>query len=150
MAFLVKMEMAASSSEGTKLLDDFTIQVEENEDISLQQSQRTLVAKVLTDKSLNRGAIKLILSKAWGEPEGLQMNDVGMNLFMFIFKENEEAHEVLKKGPWYVMGKLISLQQRAPQAVMKEVDFSRVQFWVQIHGLPMKFMNPSNAQKILN
>lgn len=53
---------------------------------------------------------------------------MGMNLFMFIFKTKEEAYEVIRKGPWYVMGKLISLQVWTHQAVMKEIDFTRVGF----------------------
>lgn len=142
--------MEASGSKATKRLDDFTIQLEEEGNNSVQQAQRTLVGKVLSEKSLNRGAIKHILSKAWGEPENLQMSDVGMNLFMFIFKEPEEAQVVLKNCPWYVMNKLLSLQQWTPQAVIKEIDFSKALFWVQVHGLPVEFMNPKNATKILS
>lgn len=123
------MDLTASGSGSHKRLDDLTIQLEdEEEDANVLQAQRTLVGKVLTDRSLNRGAIKQILSKAWGDPEGLQISDMGMNLFMFIFKTKEEAHEVIRKGPWYVMGKLISLQVWTHQAVMKEIDFTRVGF----------------------
>lgn len=73
-----------------------------------------------------------------------------MNLFMFSFKKQEDALEVIRKGPWYVMSKLISLQQWTHQAVMKEIDFSKVRFWVLVHGLPMEYMNARNAEKILN
>lgn len=142
--------MDATGSTLSRKLDDIVIQLEEGGGNSLLQVPRTLVGKILTDKSLNRGAVKHILSKAWGDPEGLQMADVGMNLFMFIFLDIEEAQGVIRKGPWYVMNKLISLQQWTSQAVMKEIDFSKVQFWVQIHGLPLEYITTKNAKKILN
>lgn len=145
------MDLAASGSRTHKRLDDLTIQLEEEEnDTNMLHAQRTLVGKVLSDRSLNRGAIKNILSKAWGDPEGLQISDVSMNVFMFIFKHKEEAHEVIRKGPWYVMGKLVSLQQWSHQAVMKEMDFSKVGFWIQVHGLPVEYMKVKNAETILN
>lgn len=145
------MDLEASGSRSHKRLDELTIQLEEEgDDVNLLQAQRTLVGKVQTNRSLNRGAIKHILSKAWGDPEGLSISDVGMNLFMFIFKKKEEAHEVIRKGPWYVMGKLISMQRWTHHAVMKEIDFSKVGFWVQVHGLPVEYMKVQNAEKILN
>lgn len=72
--------------------------------------QATLVGKVITDKLLNRGAVKSILDKAWGSPSGLQVVDVGFNLFLFTFNSPKKAEEILKKSPWYVMNKLINLQ----------------------------------------
>lgn len=144
------MTLESSSSRGGQRLDEFTIQLEEEEEDSNHKAQRTLVGKVLSDKSLNRGAIKSILCKAWGDPDGLQVSDVGMNLFMFIFKVQDEVQEVLRKGPWYVMRKLVSLQQWTPHVVMREIVFSKVQFWVQLHGLPVEYMTIRNGEKILS
>lgn len=59
----------AGSVRQVQRLEEFTFHLEEEGDLNNSlQAQRTLVGKGLTDKSLNRGAIKHILSKAWGDP----------------------------------------------------------------------------------
>lgn len=111
--------------------------------------QATLVGNVITYKPLNRGAVKCILDKAWGSPEGLQVADVGFNLFLFTFNSQEEAEEILRRSPWYVMNKLINLRVWNPQMVMNEIDFSKVPFWVQVQGLPLEYITVRSAEKIL-
>lgn len=47
------------------------------------------------------------------------------------------------------MNKLVSLQYWTPQATVKDIDFSRVHFWIQLHGLPFENLNVKCAKKIL-
>lgn len=120
------------------------------EDVGCQeQTQGALVGKVITDKSLNRSAIKNMLGKAWGNPDGLQVSDIGPNMFLFTFNSKEEAMEVFHKSPWYVMNKLMSLQEWVPHISLTEINFSRVNFWIQIQGLPLEFISVKCAEKIL-
>lgn len=144
------MTLEASSSSGVKLLDEFTIRLDEEENDTGIHEQTTLVGKVLSDRSLNKGAVKYILCKAWGDPDNLEVTDFGMNQYMFIFKTEEEAMAVLIKGPWYVMNKLVSLQRWTSQAIIQEMNFFQVQFWIQLHGLPLENINTQSAEKILN
>lgn len=141
--------MEGSSSNIVRRLDEVTISLEEEGEDTCLLVNRALVGKVLSDKGLNRGAVKNILCKAWGDPEGVKVSDIGFNLFLFEFQKEEEAVEVVQKGPWYVMYKLVSLQKWTPQAIMNEIDFSGVQFWVHIHGLPLENLNIKSAEKIL-
>lgn len=39
------------------------------------------------------------------------------------------------------MGKLVSVQNWSNQATMEDIDFYRVQFRVQLHGLPLENLN---------
>lgn len=48
------------------------------------------------------------------------------------------------------MNKLINLQWWNPQVTMNELDFNRVQFWVQVQVLPLEFISEKNASKILS
>lgn len=121
----------------------------ENEE-SEALARRTLVGKVLTKKKLNRNAVKSILVKGWGDPPGLKVADIGTNLFLFTFQDGREAKEVIRRGPWYVMNHVVSLQYWIPEASVYEIDFARVSFWVQLHGLPLGAMNPSHAAKLMN
>lgn len=60
---------------------ELEIENEENED----SAKRTLVGKVLTEKLLNRSVVKSILVRGWGDPAGLNVMDVGTNLYLFTF-----------------------------------------------------------------
>lgn len=143
------MDIESSGPNRMKRLDDFTIQLDDEDVDNGGLAHISLVGKVLSDKSLNRGAVKNILGKAWGDQMGVKASDLGMNLFLFTFQRKEDMEDVLRKGPWYVMNKLVSLQYWTTQAIMKEIDFSRVQFWVQVHDLPLENLNVRCAEKIL-
>ncbi|KAJ1417126.1 hypothetical protein SESBI_16813 [Sesbania bispinosa] len=51
-------------------LEGATIQLEGEGEESLDLAMRSLVRKILWEKPLNRGDIKQILTKAWGEESG--------------------------------------------------------------------------------
>lgn len=56
----------------------------------------------------------------------------------------------MRKGPWYVMNHVVSLQYGIPEASVYELDFNRISVWVQIHGLPLGAMNVKNATKLMS
>ncbi|XP_057426455.1 uncharacterized protein LOC130719873 [Lotus japonicus] len=124
------------------------IELQCEEEMSEELARRTLVGKVIYDKVINKTAMKTILSKAWGDPIGLQMTEMGPNCLIFTFQEQSTARKVLKEGPWSIMGNLLSLQLWAPQMTIYEVRFHRISFWVQLHGLPLDMMTTSNATRI--
>lgn len=129
--------------------EEVTIQLDEEDLRNVSSTQIALVGKVITDKVLNRGAIKNILLKAWEDVEGMQITDFGVNLFLFSFNSEEEILTILNKTPWYVMNKLISLQRWNSQVSLKEIVFNKVQFWVQLQELPLECMTVKCAEKIL-
>lgn len=62
-------------------LEEAVIEVEEYSNEGVEFAKRTLVGKILFERILNRAAAKMIIAKAWGEPEGLKIADMGPNIF---------------------------------------------------------------------
>lgn len=93
------MALEASDSTSMKRLDELIIQLDVAEENVEGPALSSLAGKILTEKSLNKGAVKNILCKAWDEPQEMEISDFGKNLFLFTFKSKVEADEVLKKGP---------------------------------------------------
>ena len=60
----------------------------------------SLVGKFLKCKHFNRKATQTTLRQAWGLENGLQIVEVGSNLFQFKFDSEFELDRVLKGGPW--------------------------------------------------
>ena len=79
-------EVIAISDEGRK---------EEIESCSLN-----LIGKFLTCKPFNKRAVLNTLRRVWGLDEGVQMVEVGSNLFQFKFKTEFEMERIIKSGPW--------------------------------------------------
>ncbi|KAJ1379424.1 hypothetical protein SESBI_46904 [Sesbania bispinosa] len=130
-------------------LEGSTIVLEGEEEGNLELAKRSLVGRILWEKPLNRGAVKQILSKAWGEEQDdLKITDLGVNIFMFTFSDLRKAKGVMERGPWNVMGHLISLQYWVPQVSIHEIAFDWVTLWVQLHSLPLEFMTTRNVAKI--
>lgn len=63
-------------------LDGTTGELEEEEDSAetMELARRTLVGKILTNKPLNKGVVKSILLKVWGDPLGLKITGMGPNV----------------------------------------------------------------------
>lgn len=137
-----EQEVHLKDLEGT-LLD---LQAEDSK--SLDLARRTIMGKVLSNKALNKGAIKSVLMKLWGNPPNLHITDMGTNTYMFTFQEEKEAERILNSVPWSVMSHLMSTQVWDPQISVYEIDFNKVTFWVQLHGLPLELMTTSNVAKV--
>ena len=108
----------------------------------------TLVGKVICEKPLNKGAVKNILTKVWGNPTTLSIVDLAENCFMFNFLDDELPKRIIEDSPWYVMGHLLSLQWWCPWTSISEVSYNLVPFWVQIHGIPLEALTVKATKKI--
>lgn len=71
----------AKGIKGNIPLDGDVIPLEDCEEGEKPIVVSTLVGKVITNKALNKGAIKQILSKAWRDPPTMTIMDIETKLF---------------------------------------------------------------------
>lgn len=129
--------------------DGLTIMLEPDPSSNAELAQRMLVGRVITNKALNKYAVKQTIVKAWGSPQGLQVGDLSPNTFIFTFTTAKEVNKIMADGPWSVMGNLLSLQFWNPQISASELRFNLVPYWTQFHDLPMEFMSDANVKKLV-
>ncbi|KAJ1382959.1 Zinc finger, CCHC-type [Sesbania bispinosa] len=142
------MELNKTNYADELTIEEAEIQLDIEGEVGLSIAKKTLVGRILTGKPLNRAAVKEILAQAWRLNEELQISDMGPDVFLFQFQEAKQAKKVLEDGPWYVMGHLLSLQTWVPEVSVFEVNYDYVSFWIQLHGLPLEYMNTRNAIKV--
>ncbi|KAJ1394180.1 Zinc finger, CCHC-type [Sesbania bispinosa] len=111
-------------------------------------AKRTLVGRIVAEKTLNRNVVKEIVSKAWDVKDEVKISDLGPNIYLFTFSEVEKVKKVLEEGPWFIMGHLLSVQYWIPEVSVFEINFDHVYFWVQLHRLPLEYMTVNNARKV--
>lgn len=127
-------EVIAISDEGRR---------EEIESCSL-----SLIGKLLTSKPFNKRAALTSLRKAWGLEEGLQIVEVGSNLFQFKFHEEFDMERVVCGGPWSFDNQALMLRRWQKGMTARNVKFEHVSLWVQIWGAPFDMVTPTVASEV--
>ncbi|KAK7842094.1 hypothetical protein CFP56_014340 [Quercus suber] len=61
--------------------------------------------------ALNKRAAMNTLWRRWGMHTGLQIIEVGTNLFQFKFQNDFDLNRVLRGGPWYFDNQLLMLKR---------------------------------------
>ena len=67
---------------------------------------------------------------------------------LFVFDNKLEADRVLLSKPWSFDKHLLVMEKYNKNSCIEELKFDRSTFWVQVHRLPIKFMNVKAAEKI--
>ncbi|XP_030923276.1 uncharacterized protein LOC115950175 [Quercus lobata] len=135
----------------TSILEKMKLTSEEEEVIEIPEEGRkegmescalSLIGKFLTCRSFNRKAAITTLKRAWGLEEGLQMIEVGTNLFQLKFQTEFEMDRVFKGGPWSFDNQVLLLTRWKAGMMANNVRFDSVALWVQIWGTPFDLVSP--------
>ncbi|XP_030941646.1 uncharacterized protein LOC115966576 [Quercus lobata] len=138
---LGNMKLTAEEEEVIAISDEGRL--EEMESCSL-----SLVGKFLTCKAFNKRAAWTTLRKAWGVHTGLQIIEVGSNLFQFKFQSEFEMCRVLRGGPWTFDNQLLMLKKWHKRMTASNVRLEHASLWVQIWGAPFDMISPQVATEV--
>lgn len=82
----------------------------------------------------------------------LRIKHVGNHVVLFMFSNRMDVYRVLMGEPWSYEKHLVSLcrigGKKKKKVAVKDLVFDRTSFWVQIHDLPIRDMNPKAAVEI--
>ena len=90
----------------------------------------SLIGKFLMCKPFNKRAAQNTLRRAWGLDEGVQMVEVGLNLFQFKFKIEFEMERILKSSPWSFDNQVLMVQRRKQGMTTENTKFDSVAIWI--------------------
>lgn len=113
-----------------------------------QKAKFVLVGKILASKTLNKVGVQKIVEKAWRTEEGFSISPWRDNVYAFGFNNEEDMCRIISRGPWSVMGSLLILRRWDLKKAFSDLDFNFSPFWVQVHGLPLGFLNPKTGMVI--
>ena len=107
-----------------------------------------LVGKILADKAINKNVVKAILLKAWSMAKGVQIVDLSDNIYLFKFVVEGDRRKVIELGPWNIERFPLILKPWDQKLQVRDIDFSFIQLWVQVHNLPIEYMLKENTENI--
>ena len=103
---------------------------------SKENSKKLLIGKILSNKSFSKNLVKEILVKALNVIKDIDDSLVDKNIFVFSFKHEADVRCAWDGRPWTVKGEHLILKHFNFDLSVLEVDFSTIELWIQIHGLP--------------
>ena len=116
----------------------------------IESCTQSLVGKFLTCKPFNKRAAQNTLKKAWGLEEGVQILEVGSNLFQFKFNTEFDLERVLRGGLWTFINQALMLRKWQRGMTASNVKFEMASLWVQIWDAPFDMVSPSVAERVGN
>lgn len=99
---------------------------------------------------MKNSAVYNVLKAAWARFGSVKMTEVDERTMSFEFQSDKEKAQVLDMSPWSVHGHCLSLKESVGEARIEEVDFYKMQMWVQVFGLSLDMHNKDNARNIGN
>jgi hypothetical protein len=69
-------------------------------------------------------------------------------MMVFTFESLEDLHRVLDYSPWNIKGSPLFLKKWSAEEAIKDLDFTKAAYWVQVHNLPLELIIVANAKNI--
>ena len=82
--------------------------------------------------------------------EGLQILEIGPNLFQFKFQSEFDMNRIFRGGPWTFDNQLLMLQRWKKGMTVENIRMEYASLWVQIWGAPLDMFSPQVASEIGN
>ena len=98
-----------------------------------------LVMKVLSHKYMNIEALRKNMRMLWKTNKGVQINEIGEELFLAEFGDGRDKKRIMDMSPWTYEKQLILLKEFEGEQVPKDIQLWQSPFWVQIHNLPLHY-----------
>ena len=99
------------------------------------------IAKFLTSRALNIDAIIRTFNPSWHTVNGFIARSVGDHFILFVFYDEEKVEKIFRGEPWSFDKHPLVLEKYEKCSPVHTLSFSKVSIWVQIHDIPVRFMN---------
>lgn len=124
----------------------------EEEEISVQADREAversglvlgccLLGKLLCHRPLGAKVMRKNFRVTWKIDDGLQVDRLGKNLFIFRFVNEEDRVHVVRQGPWTFEKFLMVLVFPIRGLKPSDHQFSSVAFWIHVFELPLDWFN---------
>ena len=108
----------------------------------------TIATKFLTTQVLNTEAIVRTFNPLWCSRNGFKVREAGEHIKLFVFDNKEEVEKIMASEPWSFDRHLVVLHRLENVVPVQEVAFNMVSLWVQVHEIPVSYLNREVAEEL--
>ena len=113
-----------------------------------EKGERCLVGKVGGERRVNKDAFRTVLSQIWRTVGSVVFKEVQDNIWFFEFIEKEDKERVLEGRPWSFDHQVLVLNEFNRSIPPSQMEFNHSPFWIQVHDMPLLYMNQAVGIKI--
>lgn len=118
----------------------------ENEDL-IEENSMSVIVRCLNPSVHKVGGLIKALPSIWGMEDRVRGRGVGENRVQFIFESESDLYHVLYRGPWFVNGWIVTLDQWKPNP---DPEFlNRILFWIRIKNIPIHLVKKQAVESIV-
>ena len=117
-------------------------------DDELSTKNFTMAVKLFTKQALNMEAVTKTFSPFWRSVKGFEVRRISDHILPFTFDKKEEVERIMSNALWSFDKHLVVLQWYDKEVSLWDLEFDKIPIWVQIHDVPIKFMNKIVAVKL--
>ncbi|XP_015957781.1 uncharacterized protein LOC107481938 [Arachis duranensis] len=107
-----------------------------------------VVGKIISDNKISFKTCKNALLEMWGNPQEVAVIAIGSKKMLFSFKDRKKGLQIMQNGPWNVRRNMVNLRLWREGESVFEVDHDIMEFWIQIHGIPLDLMEKEIGARI--
>ncbi|KAK9989616.1 hypothetical protein SO802_029855 [Lithocarpus litseifolius] len=119
---------------------------------TLSEEQRSgeylLAALFLTPRFLNMEAMARTFKQLWRSTNGFTIRNHNDHRVLFVFDNPGDIDRILKNQPWSFDKHLVMLQRYNTDCPVRDLEFTKTTFWVQVHDIPIRYMTKEVAENI--
>ncbi|XP_013704888.2 uncharacterized protein LOC106408719 [Brassica napus] len=113
----------------------------------IEENSMSVIVRCLNPYVHKVGGLVKALQPIWGLEDRVQGRVVGEDRVQFIFNSETDLQFVLTKGPWFVNGWMVAMEQWTPDP---NVEFlQRIKFWIRVRGLPIHMLKKQVVESLL-
>lgn len=102
----------------------------------VQACARSILGKFITDKPIHINSIQTGLSNIWGNPAGLQIQEIEGKIIQFFIDNKLDHDRILLGNPWIFRNSWLVIKPWDRETNIRNLDFDHVPVWIQLWGLP--------------
>ncbi|XP_023875965.2 uncharacterized protein LOC111988407 [Quercus suber] len=107
-----------------------------------------IAAKFFTKRALNIDVIARTFTPLWRARNGFKIQNMGDHIILFTFDNKVDVDRILQSEPWSFDKHLVVMERYEKEEAIHELKFNKASFWVQLHGIPIRYMTKEAAIKI--
>ncbi|XP_031127534.1 uncharacterized protein LOC116029627 [Ipomoea triloba] len=132
------------------LCADLTLADVDDEDMSMHVPNVTVgdsdddvgyyaVGRLITDRNIKFPFFQDTMATVWRPTMGVTMRQLPTKRYLIRFYHEGDLNRVMNEGPWTYEQSLLVMRRLLPGDDPETVQLQHVEFWVQIHSLPVGF-----------
>ncbi|XP_057745439.1 uncharacterized protein LOC130963326 [Arachis stenosperma] len=114
----------------------------------LEDCSRSLVGRLMADRSFSMGMIEAAFFAIWNQPEGFCLKYHCENIYQFFFAKEADVIRVERGSPWLFKQYVIHVRRWNAEMNIEEADYSLIPTWIQLWGMPDHCKTKEAAHKI--